>query len=554
MSTSNDPWSQQALDALRQVGDEVVDPMAEQIINEDDEYDHAIGRLGYQKLLGLADLLLKAPELLLLDDGRVGQAFKAMPKRFTDFFDPLVVPAWVDAKKLARASEIWNENMLAIIGVLYAGSLPSCYLIANGIPTLYNTGRLGEHRFIYQRIYETGLMLDAVMHEDGLKLFDDIPGPDGIPAKRYVWGRGFIAARKVRLLHASMRCMLLNPPPARLTGAHAASPVFANSAIGALTADLAHTPYDSARLGKPVNQEDLAYTLLTFGYTIPVGLRAWGCRLSAEDCEAFLHAWCLVGHIMGVRDELIPDDFAAAERFYGIVKARQAAPCDQGRKLTRSLERFLEDYLPACLKQDLPMMLIETQLSSHEAAMIRPTETRIPPWWMRLLGWCGFTGLRAYYLAKSILVRWFPPLRGALGRSFSIAGDALIDSWRDGYQRRPFFIPGSINGGWQREVGMDEAVQERLRIWRRTLFSTVIVGVILVVLGTLLTLGLLITLPLWLEAPHWLYALPIAVLICWAGGFSFLTWRVKRVVAKRPGPAEPGNPDLTPAVEPVPAP
>jgi len=30
-------------------------------------------------------------------------------------------------------------------------------------------------------------------------------------AKRYIWGGGFIAARKVRFLHASMRVMLLNP-------------------------------------------------------------------------------------------------------------------------------------------------------------------------------------------------------------------------------------------------------------------------------------------------------------------------------------------------------
>ena len=131
-----------------------------------------------------------------------------MPQKFTSYLDPAPIPDWVDEAKLARASELWEENMLAIIGVLYAASLPSCYLIAKGIPTLYATGKLGQHRYIYQRIYETGLMLDGVMERDGLRIITDVrpssapptPGqpPPGKP-QRYVWGRGFLAARKVRL-------------------------------------------------------------------------------------------------------------------------------------------------------------------------------------------------------------------------------------------------------------------------------------------------------------------------------------------------------------------
>jgi hypothetical protein len=539
----NDPWSDAHLDAMRQVGDVEVDPMAKRIISRT-PFDPASGRLGYHKLLGLADLLLKGPELLLLDHSFIGRELKNFPQDECEYFDPLPVPEWVDAKRLERASEIWDENMLAIIGVLYAGSLPSCYLIANGIPTLYDTGKLGEHRFIYQRIYETGLMLDAVMEPDGLKLVEDLPGPDGQPCRRYVWGRGFIAARKVRMLHAAMRCMLLEPQLVMPPEAHR-SEIFARSSIGALTAHIAQKPYDAATLGKPVNQEDLIYTLLTFGYTIPVGLRTWGCRLSDKDCEAFLHAWCLVGHIMGVRDELLPETFADAERLYAIIKRRQARRCVQGPKLTSALEDFLRDYLPGWMKRDLPFMLIRTQLTPEEAEMIRPAEVRRPPWWMRLITWVGFATLWWYYLAKWLLVRRFPPLRMALGRSFALAGEALIDSWRDGYERRPFYIPGSINGGWQREAGMDEAMQEKLRTWRRSLFSTVLWGVALVMLGTLLAVGSAVALVFVLELPTWIWSFtPVAVIACWAGAFTFLTSRVKRVVARRPGPKVPGNPDL----------
>lgn len=537
-----DTWTNEQLDAMRQIGDETVDPLALKIISDRTSYDPTTGLSGYHKLLGLADLLLEAPELLLMDGAELGKALKTFDEKERDYFDPLPVPAWVDEKKLARASALWDENMLAIIGVLYAASLPSCYLIANGIPTLYDTGKLGRPEFIYQRIYETGLMLDAVMEPRGLHVFSDIPGPDGAPAKRYVWGKGYIAARKVRLLHASMRGMLLFPQIIAERQAHTGSE-FAKSSLGALTCDL--KPYDREKLGVPVNQEDLAYTLLTFGYTIPVGLKKWGCRLSDEDCEAFLHAWCLVGHIMGVRDELLPDDFAAAERYYAQAKSRQARRCVQGPKLTQVLEGFLANYMPRCMKQSVPWKLITTQLTADEAAMINPDPTRRVPLWLGLLWPIAFTGLRIYYAMKSVITKHFPPLKYALGRSFSIAGEALIDSWRDGYQRRPFWIPGSVSGGWRRQPGMDTAKEAELQAWRQQLFGTVLWGVFFVILGSVLVLGGVVAVPFFFDLPQWIWVfLPCSFIACWLLAFSFLTWRVKRVAAKRPGPKAPANPDL----------
>lgn len=532
-----DPWSNENLDAMRRIGDEQVDPMAEAVIGGA-VFDQVHGRLGYHNLLGLADLLLQAPELMLLKESQVSRALEAMPKEFVDYFDPTEVPAWVEQDKLDRASEVWTENMIAIIGVLYSCSLPSCYLIAKGIPTLYDTGKLGQHRFIYQRIYETGLMLDAVMEPGGLHLISDIDGADGCKGRRYVWGRGFIAARKVRLLHASMRCMLLHPEKMLPKGAHA-SAKFANSSMGALTADILQKPYDVAKLGKPVNQEDLAYTLLTFGYAIPVGLRAWGCRLSDADCEAFLHAWRLVGHIMGVRAELIPRDFAQAKVFYERVKSRQAGPSIQGPKLMRSLVMFLQDYLPPFLMRDLPLMLVGTQLTKNELADITPAGTRRPPFLVRLLVGCGFTFLKLYYLAKHLLIDWIPPLRVAMGKAFSFAGDALIDSWRDGYQRRPFFIPDSVGGGWHRETGYDRAVAQKLRRWRIDLFGQVVKSVGLIILATLLTIVASVVIFFVVGFPWWLFGLPLATLLLWGFGLYGLTWGVAAVVRRRPGPSAP---------------
>ena len=353
-----------------------------------------------------------------------------------------------------------------------------------------------------------------------------------------MWGRGFIAARKVRLLHAAMRTMLLHPEKLLPPQAHA-SAKFANSSIGALTADIRTKPYNVAELGKPVNQEDLAYTLLTFGYTIPAGLRKWGCCLSDDDCEAFLHAWRLVGHIMGVRVELIPQNFSKAAEFYAKVKTRQARPCLQGPKLMRSLTMFLQDYLPPFLMRDLPLMLAGTQLTKAEVDDLRPAKTRHPSLVMRLLVRSVFFFLKFYYLAKHLLVDYCPPLRWALATAFSVAGDALIDSWRDGYQRRPFFIPDSVGGGWYREMGTDRTVMQALRKWRIELFNQVIKGVSLTITATLLTVVCIVVLPFVAAFPWWLCGLPLLTLIAWLWGLYSLTWGVSAIVRRRPGPVEP---------------
>jgi ER-bound oxygenase mpaB/B'/Rubber oxygenase, catalytic domain len=550
-------WNDGLLTQARQEGDPTVDALAEGIIR-DVPFDHATGRLGYQQLLGVADLLLLAPELTLLKESSATIALERMPAKYVDYFDPQLAPEWVDEKKLARAGEIWNKNMLAIIGVLYASSLPSCYLIGNGIPALYQSGKLGQHRFIYQRIYETGIMLDAVMEPGGLSVFRDLPVSADQPGKRYIWGRGYVAAKKVRMLHASMRVLLTKPHV--LQGAMAAGDQakFSATSIGAMTvaarpdsATAGKPPmviYDVGKLGQPINQEDLAFTLLTFGLAIPEGLRAWGCHLSDDDCEAFLHTWLLVGHIMGIRDDLLPDDYASAKDLFQMIKKRQVFGTDMGKKLTKSLEFFLAEYLPKRMRPDVPMMLIETLLPPENVDMIRPKDSAKPTTGNRLLLKSAFFFVRLYYAFKAFIVTHIPVAGQVLGSSFAIAGDALIDSWRDGYDRRPFYIPDSATGGWRREPGMNQEVRRALREWRVELFGTVFKGLAFLIGGTLLAAFIMAAAVVW---GFWetqqllslsLIGIAAGVLVCgggWIISSYILTARVLAVVKRRPGPKEP---------------
>jgi hypothetical protein len=54
-------------------------------------------------------------------------------------------------------------------------------------------------------------------------------------------------------------------------------------------------------LGRPINQEDMAITLLTFSVSVLDGLRRFKIREAPEREEAYLHHWKVIGHPRPVR-------------------------------------------------------------------------------------------------------------------------------------------------------------------------------------------------------------------------------------------------------------
>ena len=537
------PWSDNMLLAARQQGDPDVDALVQTVI-QGNGHEYPVGRLAYNDLLDIADKLLEAPELALIQSSTVSQQLAAYPQYLVNYFDPMVAPDWVDPKKLARASQLWDDNMLAIIGVLYAASLPACYLIHNGIPALYQSSKLKDHRYIYQRIYETGLFLDDILSPGGLRLLSDIEShginPDhvctalntcdpaggwmrqgdaivksnstapaaldpqqvqtmvghlGTPPQRYLWGKGYIAAKKVRFLHAAMRLMLTHPDGATrsLTG---------HDNPNTIAESLAHptSPWQTETWGKPINQADLAYTLLTFAYLIPCGLEKWGCTWTIEEKEAFLHLWKTVGYVIGVDTTFLTDSWQEAERLFVMIRNQQAGPSMAGKTLTGALMRFLQDYLPPVLARHVPPLLIRSQLGAHYAAMLfsseqlRATQSIVP----RLCFGLFLGLLRLYYLARNFVFRHCTICATYMGRVFAQAGEALINSWRDAYVRRPFYVPANAYT-WKRVKGVQEDFMVHLQKWRLKLFSTVAAG-----LGFLIMTPIFVALAtfLWLCERH----------------------------------------------------
>lgn len=467
-------YSDTLLNQARQQGDDLVDPLAAELL-ESCTSASKLGRQGYNHLLDVADKLIESPELLLLEESNVRQDLENTSPGLRDYFDPISVPDWVEEERIARACRLWQENMISALAALYSTSLPQCYLIARGIPALYATGKLLEHDYLSQRIYETGLMLDAVLTTDGMKILRDLPRDAGTTTRgvRYLWGRGFIAARKVRLLHAAMRYMLLHPDKFRPTTESDAPQTLAE---GFRRRDKV---WPVERDGLPVNQEDLAYTLLTFGYSIPRSLESYGLPISARDREDFLHAWRLVGFIMGIRNELLPHDVTSAGTLFTAIRSRQAAGSEAGVQMTASLMEFLGEYLPHApfLRSRLPAALILHQLGDDAKMILTKDDLRAARNPILRLGFSmALSVLRVYFLVREMVFRRSSSLRAVFGGSFHDAGVEMIHSWRSSWRRTPFSLSTDLQH-WEQVDSVDPAYRRRQNRWRQRLFRTIFIAI-----------------------------------------------------------------------------
>jgi hypothetical protein len=474
-------------DSYRQLGDNEADALVEallgehpsRVIKELNQFD----RHRYNAFLGLADRILEAPELLLIPDSDVRFRLESLRKaqnaelveKFERFFSPMVLPGWleVDEAKLACGSHVWANNTIAVMASLYAASLPACYLIRNGIPALYQTRKLADRNYLTQRLYETGLMVDAVMDAKGLEIIRDADG------KVYLWGKGYLTAKKVRFLHASMRYMLQHK--GRFEGDPKSNKPSSFQTLSEVHQNLSGL-WEVDRLGVPVNQEDLAYTLLTFAYVIPKSLEHWGCELTLEEKEAFLHLWKIVGFTMGIMRELLTDDWEEADRMYYAIQRTQAGASEDGYALTEAIVDFVETYVPDHFgsARRIAILMIADQLGDNAPLLFDPKEHEIVKARRSVGGAIYLIGrfvIRFYFRVRNGIFSQVPLVSSYVGRSLHRVGEELIGSMHERYQRKPFAVPGTYLE-WRKKMGADNPhFLKALQQWRHGVFSSAALGV-----------------------------------------------------------------------------
>lgn len=212
----------------------------------------------------------------------------------------------LDTDAIDEGQELFAEHGPLILMCLGHYSLPAAYAAAKGVEVLHRTAYLEKRPA--KRLFETTQMVIDVM------------SPGGLEPR----GRGVRTAQKVRLMHAMVRHLVRNDP--------------------------AH-PWDPS-LGVPINQEDLAGTLMTFSWLTLDGLAKLGIHPSERAKEEYLALWRAVGRLMGVVEELLPATLSDAEELTRRIQERQIAPSEAGRLLTSALLEMVAQAGDAqCLKQ-----------------------------------------------------------------------------------------------------------------------------------------------------------------------------------------------------------
>ena len=106
----------------------------------------------------------------------------------------------------------------------------------------------------------------------------------------------------------------------------------------------------------------MAYTLLTFGYVFLRALRTLGLSLKATDEEAFLHAWNVMAHVLGIKRALMPTTFDQAKTMFNEMQSRGLADTtlpdgtDPRPKLGQALMKTMEDVIPWRIVKPFPTL------------------------------------------------------------------------------------------------------------------------------------------------------------------------------------------------------
>ncbi len=187
--------------------------------------------------------------------------------RFCDHCGSPELPAWVDRDRIIRGQQSFMERSLPAVLVMLCKSLPEGYAAPSMAKILNLSGDLKARPF--HRLMGT------------LQLLLDVTAPYSFERM----GMGAIAGQEMRLLHAGVR---------------------ANVAPELLGAD----GYDAfvKQYGIPINQEDMAGTIIGFSLLVVEGLETLGLALEPEVAEDYYYVWRVFAHIMGVRAPGAPDD------------------------------------------------------------------------------------------------------------------------------------------------------------------------------------------------------------------------------------------------------
>lgn len=274
------------------------------------------------------------------------------------------LPEWADLDKIEKASDLFMSNGALSSVILFCSSLPECYHYPSISSLLQSSGNL-EHHTAY-RIRSTATMVFPVMLGGGLTQGD---------------GHGILPIVRSRFTHAIVRNLVLRGHPGKRcrTGEDksivlAQGPLVAKIDVGPDKKDsfqsIFFNGWDLAKFGMPCNQEEQAYVLLCFSHVFLQGMHKMGVRLDCAQEEAFLHAWNVIGHVLGIDSRLMTTTQAEAASLLARIQSQGVELQERNSAqsaLRKALISTMEEALPWSILKPLPTLMVQHLGSSADA-------------------------------------------------------------------------------------------------------------------------------------------------------------------------------------------
>jgi hypothetical protein len=283
LNRSYQSYSNEEMDEFRQTSDSLADELIQNLY--DSLPPKEIGRLFQHFLTGMKDV-----------------QYGEVPEVMQEYFNAnQIYPDWIDWHKIAQAESLFLSMGPEYATALLFRSLPVGYVAANTVKVLTSTGYLAADvkTGTAKRLLETTQFVIDVMGKGALKKDQ----------------RGLKSILKVRFIHAMVRYHLQKHE------------------------------WDRQRYGIPINQEDMAGTILTFGVGAIIGLERLNVKISSSEKDALVHFWSVVGHFIGVDSRINPTNYLDGKKLYLQILERQAVKSEDGLILTKALANFAKGFI-----------------------------------------------------------------------------------------------------------------------------------------------------------------------------------------------------------------
>lgn len=262
---------------------QVADPLADEVIK-------------YIMEEGLKESLYAVFRAKSFEDITRGGLKKSLLTRF--IHEKNTLPDWSDMEKMQISSQLFRSNGNEFLFMLGIVSLPYCYAASKGALSLYHTEKIRKNT--EARLLDTTSFIVEIMQKEAF----------------CENGKGFLAIKQVRLRHALAR-YFLNKNPAII--------------------DLGE---------QPINQEDMAGTNLAFSYVVLREMPKIGVKISPKMQDAYIHFWSVIGYLLGVQKELLPNDIREAFWLEKRISHRQFFPSKEGKELSEQLVNHYKRNIP----------------------------------------------------------------------------------------------------------------------------------------------------------------------------------------------------------------